>query len=73
VRRELGKIVRDNYLIFVNTGPGHFVRVIKMAKSWIKDAEAEVNDMLDGRRFYLASRIDVDVAEIDGRYRNYNN
>jgi hypothetical protein len=66
IRRELGKPVRDSYLIFVNTGPGHMVRVIKMRPLWIREAEAEVNDMLNARRFYLQTRIDNPVVEIDG-------
>jgi hypothetical protein len=66
IRRELGKPVRDSYLIFVNTGPGHMVRAIKMRPLWIREAEAEVNDMLNARRFYLQTRIDNPVVEIDG-------
>jgi hypothetical protein len=69
IRRELGKPVRDSYLIFVNTGPGHMVRVIKMRPLWIKEAEAVVQDLLDARRFYLASKIDIPAVEIDDRNR----
>jgi hypothetical protein len=72
VRRELGKPVRDSYLIFCNTGSGHFVRVIKMAPAWINEAESVVSDMLEGRRFYLASKIDTPVIEIDDRSRKYD-
>ncbi len=72
IRRALGKPVRDSYLIFCNTGMGNMVRVIKIAPEWVKEAEAEVNDMLDGRRFYLASKIDVPVIEIDDGQRKYN-
>lgn len=72
IRRALGKPVRDSYLIFCNTGMGNMVRVIKIAPEWIKEAEIEVNDMLDGRRFYLASKIDVPIIEIDDGQRKYN-
>jgi hypothetical protein len=66
IRRELGKPVRDSYLIFCSTGPGHMVRVIKMRPLWIREAESEVNDMLNARRFYLQTRIDNPIVEIDG-------
>lgn len=67
IRRELGKPVRDNYLIFCNTGPGHMVRVVKMRPVWIQEAEWQVEDLLNARRYYLSTRVDVPVAEIDDK------
>ena len=69
IRRSLGKPVRDSYLIFCNTGMGHHVRVVRIAPLWIREAEAIVNDLLDSRRFYLASHIDLPIVDIDDRYR----
>ena len=69
IRRSLGKPVRDSYLIFCNTGMGHMVRVIRISPLWIREAEAIVNDLLDSRRFYLASHIDTPIIDIDDRYR----
>lgn len=67
IRRELGKPVRDSYLIFCNTGPGHMVRVVKMRPVWIQEAEWQVEDLLNARRYYLSTRVDVPVAEIDDK------
>jgi hypothetical protein len=72
IRRALGKPVRDSYLIFCNTGMGNMVRIIKIASEWVDLAEAEVSDMLEGRRFYLASNVDVPVIEITDRQIKYN-
>lgn len=69
IRRSLGKPVRDSYLIFCNTGMGHMVRVIRIAPQWIREAEGIINDLLDSRRFYLASHIDIPIVDIDDRYR----
>jgi len=69
IRRSLGKPVRDSYLIFCNTGMSHMVRVIRISPLWIREAEAIVNDLLDSRRFYLASHIDTPIVDIDDRYR----
>ena len=70
IRRHLGKPVRNSYLIFCNTGMGHMVRIIRISPLWIKDAEAIVNELLESRRFYLASRIDDrPVAVIDDKWR----
>lgn len=71
IRRSLGKPVRDSYLIFCNTGMGHMVRVIRISPLWIREAEGIVNDLLDARRFYLASHIDTPIVDIDDRYRKY--
>jgi len=70
IRRELGKPVRDSYLIFCDTGPGHMVRVIKIHPEWVKQAESEVTDLLDDRRFYLSSGSDNFATVIDDSYRN---
>ena len=72
VRNALELPVRDNYLIFCNTGPGHMVRMIRLNKDWIAQAELEIKELLDSRRFYLASNVDIPVAEIDDRYRLLN-
>jgi hypothetical protein len=72
IRRALGKPVRDSYLIFCNTGMGHMVRVVRISPTWIKDAEAVVNDLLDSRRFYLLSNQDLPVIDIDDRLRKFN-
>ncbi len=48
---------------------GHMVRVIRIAPQWIKEAEGIANDLLDSRRFYLASHIDTPIVDIDDRYR----
>lgn len=70
IRRHLGKPVRNSYLIFCNTGMGHMVRVIRISPLWIKDAEAIVSELLESRRFYLASRVDDrPVAVIDDKWR----
>jgi hypothetical protein len=66
-RRALGKPVRDNYLIFVNTGPGHMVRKIKMKRDWIHEAESEVHNLLEARRDYLTFGTDAEVSEIDDK------
>jgi hypothetical protein len=71
IRRKLGKPVRHSYLIFCNTGPGHMVRVIQIAPEWIEEAEAEVNDLLDSRRFYLKTNGDNPIVEIDDSKRIY--
>lgn len=70
IRRALGKPVRDSYLIFCDTGPGNMVRVIKIHQDWIKQAESEVNDLLEDRRFYLSSGVDNYATVIDDTYRN---
>jgi len=70
IRRSLGKPVRDSYLIFCSTAAGYMVRVIKMNQDWIKSAEAEVNELLESRVFYLSSKIDIPTTIIDDRYRN---
>lgn len=67
IRRALGKPVRDSYLIFCSTSPGHMVRVIKIRPLWIKEAEAEVRELLDDRRFYLESGFDREIVEIDDK------
>jgi len=70
IRRHLGKPVRNSYLIFCNTGMGHMVRVIRISPLWIREAEAIVEELLESRRFYLASRIDDrPVAVIDDKWR----
>jgi hypothetical protein len=72
VRRELGKKVRHNYLCFCDTGGGHMVRIIRLAPDWIKETEAEVSELLDNRRYYLASNeADTTIVDIDGRRRDY--
>lgn len=70
IRRELGKPVKDSYLIFCNTGPGHMVRVIKIHPDWIKQSEQDVTELLENRRFYLSSGIDTYSTTIDDSYRN---
>lgn len=72
VRRELGKPVRDSYLIFCNTGSGNMVRVIKMAQDWILEAQDEVDYLLSLRRIYLRNGKDKGITEIDDSQRNYN-
>lgn len=72
IRRALGKPVRDSFLIFCDTGPGHRVRVIKIAPGWIAQAENEVQDLLESRRFYLNFGIDNPVSVIDDHYRTIN-
>jgi hypothetical protein len=71
IRRHLGKPVRHSYLIFVNTGPGHMVRVIKISPVWIKESEAVVKDMLADRRLYIESHktFDRPIIAIDDRFR----
>lgn len=69
IRRALGKPVRDSFLIFCDTGPGHRVRVIQIAPGWIAQAENEVQDLLESRRFYLNTKIDNPVSVIDDSYR----
>ena len=71
IRREIGKPVRDSYLIFCNTGPGHMVRVIRIHPEWVLEAEAIVNDLLDSRRFYLATKQDNPIVDIDDSKRIY--
>jgi hypothetical protein len=66
-RRALNKPVRDNYLIFANSSPGHMVRVIKMKRDWIHEAEAEVHNLLEARRDYLTFGTDNSVSEIDDK------
>lgn len=74
IRRHLGKPVRNSYLIFCNTGMGHMVRVIRISPLWIREAEAIVEELLESRRFYLASRIDDrPIAVVDDRRREINN
>ena len=68
-RRTLGLPVRDSYLIFSDTGGCHMVRVIKMHPEWIASAENDVNELLEARRFYLATKLDRGVTVIDDRYR----
>lgn len=68
IRRELGKPVRNSYLIFCSTGPGNMVRVIEIHPTWIKKAEQEVEDMLESRRFYLATKVDKPIVAINDRY-----
>jgi hypothetical protein len=58
VRRNLGLPVRNAYLIFVNSGPGHMVRIIKFSDAWLESATAEVNEMLSRRRAYEEMSID---------------
>lgn len=72
IRRALGKPVRDSYLIFCDTGSGHMVRAIKMHPDWIKQAESEVNELLEDRRFYLSSGVDNKATLIDDSYRLSN-
>jgi len=67
VRKALGMPSGDCYLIFVSSSPGHLVRIVKIKPEWIKDAEAEVSDLLDARRFYLKTGYDLPVVEIDDR------
>jgi len=71
IRSALGKPVRDSYLIFVNTGNGHMVRVIKIHPAWIAEAEQKVQDLLSARRFYLSTKIDHPIINIDNSYREY--
>ncbi len=47
------------------------VRVIQIAPEWIEEAEAEVNDLLDSRRFYLKTNGDNPIVEIDDSKRIY--
>ncbi|KJV08005.1 PD-(D/E)XK nuclease-like domain-containing protein [Methylocucumis oryzae] len=69
VRRELGKDVRDSYLIFVSSTPPNMVRVIKIDPAWIEQAELEVQDLLDNRRFYLQSGSDnTEITTIGNKY-----
>lgn len=70
VRRALGLPVQHSYLIFCNTGPGHMVRVIRIAPDWIKDAEIEVAALLAKRREYLIWHDDIDAVEIDDLARH---
>ena len=69
VRRELGMPTSDCYLIFVSTAAGHMVRTIKIAPKWLEESEIIVADMLQGRRFYLQTGIDIPLVEIDDSRR----
>lgn len=71
IRRSLGKPVNDSYLIFCNNGPGHMIRVIRIHPEWVLEAEAIVNDLLDSRRFYLATKQDNPIVDIDDSKRFY--
>jgi hypothetical protein len=71
IRRELGKPVRDSYLIFVNSGSGHMVRVIQIHPAWIKESEGVVRDLLESRKFYLTRGIDKKCAIIDDSNRHW--
>lgn len=70
IRQALGKPVRDSYLIFCDTGPGHRVRLIKISREWINDSLDVVGTLLENRISYLATRQDVPVTEIDDRFRD---
>jgi exodeoxyribonuclease VIII len=73
IRRALNKPVRDSYLIFVSTGMGHMVRVIRIKQTWINEAEEIVSELLDRRSWYkLTGQERKEVVEIDDRYRKVN-
>lgn len=69
VRRALGIEVGGSFLIFASTAIGHIVKIIQLEPGWIAEAEAQVQDMLEDRRFYLASGIDRKPVAIDDRTR----
>jgi len=71
VRQELGQVVGNSYLLFCDTGPGNRVRLIQIAPEWLAEAETVVRDLLDGRRFYLMSKVDNPVTVIDDRNRQF--
>lgn len=71
VRKLLGMPTGNFNLIFVATTPGHMVRNIKIADAWIEEAEWNVKEMLDGRKFYLGIGIDKGISTIDRSSRKY--
>jgi len=68
VRRKLGKPVGGSYLIFVNTGPGHMVRIVQIDPAWIEQAEYFVKDLLTDRQFYLARKLEKPFTIIGSSY-----
>jgi len=68
VRRTLNKPVGKSYLIFVDSGSGHRVRIIQIAPEWIEQAEYTVKELLLDRQFYLARKIDKPATIIRTNY-----
>jgi hypothetical protein len=69
VRRALGQVEGNSYLLFCDTGLGHRVRLIQIAPDWLEEAVAIIEDLLEGRRFYLESGVDIPVTVIDDSRR----
>ncbi len=71
--RKLLEMPTGNFnLIFVSTSPGHMVRNIQLAQAWVDEAEWEVKEMLEQRKFYLGTGIDKGVSVIDRYSRKYD-
>jgi len=64
VRESLGMPIRDSYLIFVSTSPGHMVKVRKINQIEIDAARVHVLNLIDQWKDYLDYGIDTQTKEI---------
>jgi hypothetical protein len=58
VRACLGQTIGDSYLLFVNTGPGNMVRLVRLDTDWISESEDRCIELLESRVKYLKTGVD---------------